>query len=231
MKFLFFAVLCLCCFESAFARKAKGATPKEIDSLFFFDPISFVDIIGMGGKRQANDSLSQQSYISLKEALSSVDNRMKFAGFIQANGGMKSRIEDEIIFLIANAANKKDFGELNYKSVIDSILDASSRRFALLIVVTGFVRTNESFKKENRKNVGVSLMTFGTYEETAIKSGSRMHALIFDARKNEICYYKETSTYPQIYGSPLSKEVLNNHIKRAFGGFFWPKPNNNDPYR
>jgi hypothetical protein len=209
---------------SATAHKAKKAKAKEIDSLYVFTPVSDIETITSGDITEFSDSLSNIN-ASLLSTLLKNNGRIKFAGFVPVDPILSTRVSDEILMLISNAERHRYLEDIGIPTVIDSIMDVSSKRFALILFSKGFIRTKENFKTENQENLGKAIVSLGFYIEKAFKSGSAIYAMIIDAKENQTYYYKRSTTVGDVYGSPLSNDVLKERIKYLFAGFFWPKPN------
>lgn len=234
----YYSVLCLLwvfvglCANQVQAKKrhvAAHASASKIDSLYFFQPVSVIGKISYADKYNYDDSLSKRNQDLQAQVIRSYADRMKLAGlFPVTDTALNTRVENEIVFLLLQAHNKKYLEDLQEHSVIDSLMDAAGRRYALIELNMGFVRTAQSYKQMQRENrsrmLAAQLSLFGGSYEISVFAASDMYVMIIDAQENKTYYYNEDQSGINEV-NPLVEASLKNQFRTLFEGFFFSKPN------
>lgn len=204
-------------------HKAAATKPSEIDSLYFLKPLCYVSLINDGNKAEYNDSLSSLCQKFQMEVANKYAEKIKLAGtIISDDTNVQRELYNEVDFLLVNARRKRYYEDLNLsKSVLDSIMDAQGKRYALLMLDKGFVRTKKNYREQSAKATVVGLATVGNYMPVPIKEYSDVTVMIYDAKENRTAYFNYS--YGQEMYSLIDHKDIESLFIHAFRGFFWPK--------
>jgi hypothetical protein len=233
----FFFLLSL---TAAHARqyKSKGAKPDQIDSLYYFEPVGSVGMIATRNDLMKSDSLSAKNIQVQKNLLQHYTEKLRLTGQIQVHDTLlQKRIKNELLELMTNAARKKYFEELGHSSVIDSVMDAGKKRFALILFNQGFVRTRENKRWQQRQanTVGAFglLGALGTlafakdaFAVPLISTSSDLYIMIIDAQENKTFYFGSAFSHAGFDYNPIDVNELNEQFITLFEGFYFPRSNN-----
>lgn len=235
-------LLLICAAAQAKQYKAKGAKPESIDSLYYFEPVGSIGMIATRNDLMKSDSLSVKNVLAQKALLQHYTEKLKLAGPVQVNDTvLQKRIKKELLELMANAAKKKYFEELGHSSVIDSVMDAGNKRFALIMLNQGFVRTKENKRWQQKQAnaqsalAGLGLLgalgalafsNNGTSAVPLIATSSDLYIMIIDARENKTYYFGSDFSHTGFDYNPTDVNELNEQFTTLFEGFYFPRSNN-----
>jgi hypothetical protein len=121
---------------------------------------------------------------------------------------------------VISASRYTAVSSIKLTPVIDSLLEASNKRFGLITVTRGFTRGKGNFSSQIAKGVLIGIVTLGMYYQVPIKANSTLFAMIVDAKDNNVAFFKELSGQDK---EPLNKTVLEKQINELFEGYFWTK--------
>lgn len=230
---LLMLVILLTCSNNGFAKaryKAKDASAKHIDSLYYFQPVSGIAYVPEGDKITRNDSCSWLNSDILCTVFESCRASMHIAGKIEiADTSLRRRVFKEICLLIDSAPKQRYFEHLEQSSVLDSIMDAGGKRFALIVGNYGYARSAKSLKRFNRELRRAAFMNppiWGFYSRSQdptiaySTSLSIMVAMVIDAKENKTYFYNTDMDVAH----PLNFSDLRDQLRVVFQKFFFSKP-------
>jgi hypothetical protein len=193
--------------------------PTEIKSLAYFEPISYVQLIKKGNKPILNDSLSSLTKKGVENTLLKNKNNFHLSEKLEiSNDTLNRKIINEIAQIVRIAKTTKKVSGIQLTPIIDSIMESNSQRFALAIVATGFGRRKGNYGGQVAKGIGIGILTLGMYTPAPIKSSLILYGIIFDAKNNEIAFYKNTNPTEK---NPTDSSVINEQFKKLFKDYFF----------
>jgi hypothetical protein len=202
--------------------------PSEVVDLQYFEPISYVS----GSKEMLNDSLSRNSKQCLNEIIQEFKDKISLTGEITvSNKATKQRLEKDIEYLIMSANDIKllSISCIRITPLIDSLLESNGKRFGLITVEHGYIRTHNAVKKALQItaivviSVPLLLLTHRNFDPFlfphADESYSGLYIMIVDADHDNIAFYRKSRRY----GDPTDKNVLTYQYKKIFKGYYFAK--------
>ena len=203
----------------------RHAAAKHIDTLFYFEPLSTIDFLDDKPQPHLTDSLSAISRSLQKKLLQNNAEKLHNATPITiSDTALQRRINHEFIYLIASGINGKLYEDADTTGTIDSFMDATHRRFALLLFNGGYVKSGRRIwdDKYNRGYRAAKFWGYGDYVPGP--EGVTIFGLIYDALENKTYFFNRDTKYETHY-LPLAYNHLELLLKTVFEGFFWSKPN------
>jgi hypothetical protein len=197
----------------------------EVTDLQYFEPLSYVS----GDKEALNDSLSDDSKQLIGEILQEFKDKISLTGkILVTNNTIKQKLEKDIENLLMAATDIKvlSISSIRITPLIDSLLESNNKRFGLITVESGYIRTNNYNAKQKALQatgaivIGVPLfmLTHGSFHSSPFsgsnKAYSSLYVLIVDAYHDNIAFYRKTGKN----GDPTDKNVLTNQFRKIFKG-------------
>jgi len=204
--------------------------PSEVVDLQYFEPFSYVS----EDKEMLNDSLSSDSKQRLNEIVQEFKDKISLTGTIfVTNNTIKQRLEKDIENLILSASDIKllSISSIRITPLIDSLLESNNKRFGLITVEYGYIRTHSNNAKLKALQItgavviGVPLfiLTHGFFHSSPFslsdKSFSDLYVMIVDADQDNIAFYRKSIKN----GDPTDKNVLTYQFKNFFKGYYFTK--------
>ena len=87
----------------------------------------------------------------------------------------------------------------------------------MFIIATGFTRIKGNYGGQIAKGIGVGLLTLGMVVPTPIKANSAVHAMIVDAKEDNVAFYQRSRQEKE----PLNEQVLRLQLTEIFKGYFY----------
>ena len=191
----------------------------EILNLNYFESLSYIHYIEKGNKTKISDSLSKITTFKLDSILIKNSSKINLSEKITIkNDTLKARIETEISYLQQLISKQRKLDGILLTPTIDSILENSNKRFALLNVATGFGRKKGNYGGQVAKGVAVGILTLGMAIPTPIKSNFTLHTFIFDAQKNNIAFYKKSLPVEK---EPTDAKTIEKQLILMFKDYFY----------
>lgn len=196
----------------------SGVKAGEVTDLQLMEPLGFVALIQQGSEPVHNDSLSRIGSLMLDEILSKqsllpVTGRIDFS-----NDWLRHQVKNEVLELCARIEKQKTLDNVVLGSTVDSLLEASGKRFGLFVLLQGVTRTNRNYANQSLKGGMIGLLTLGLYMPIPIKAQTRVLALVVDAEKNDVAFFRSTVFKNK---EPLDIEVLKSDVGDLFEKYFW----------
>ncbi|MFV0392227.1 MAG: hypothetical protein ACK5KP_10155 [Paludibacteraceae bacterium] len=200
-------------------RLTSGIQPSEVKDMQKFETLSFISLIESGNKGKLNDTLSEKSKSKFENTLREF-NDIPLTNEINLSDTItKKQVGKEIELLCLSADRQKDIRNITIAPVLDSLLEASGKRFGLLTVTSGFTRNKGNYYGgQIAKGIATGILTMGMYYQTPIKSNSTVYVMIVDAKDNNIAFFKKSSLRDV---EPLDEKILKKQIEDIFEGYFW----------
>ena len=196
--------------------------PAEVIDLQFFEPITYVS----GGKKILNDSLSNVSKQLITEIANDFKDNISLTGTILVtNNTVKQRLEKDIENLVMSANDIKllNISSIRITPLIDSLLESNNKRFGLITVEQGYIRSPKAEQIAAAVVLGVSLfiLTRGRFDPSLFpqsdKSYSGLYIMIVDADRDDIAFYRKSHKN----GDPTDKKELSDQFKKIFKGYYY----------
>jgi hypothetical protein len=196
----------------------QAVKPTEIKEIAYFEPLSFISLIEKGNKAVLSDSLSLVSR-NILDSVISKNTYPKISKRIEIEDlKVKSRVDNELKFLIRNIVSSKKLNGVKLTPTIDSILQSTNQRFALATVTTGFGRRKGNYGGQVAKGIGVGILTLGMYAPVPVKSNSTLYAILIDSERNEAIYFCQALPVEK---SPTDSKVIDQQYRKLFQGYFY----------
>lgn len=201
-----------------YKQQTTNRTPEEISQLDYFSPISYTHYIEKGNISNFSDSLSAITQSHLDSILNS-NNKFRTARKINLNDSItKIKYEEELTFLVQQIMGKQKLESLHIPPTIDSIMKINNSDFGLATLSMGFGRKKGNYTGQLAKGIGIGILTLGMYTPAPIKSNLTIYSLIFDAKNENVAFYRQT---PMKAASPTDPTVLNQQLEWIFDGYFY----------
>jgi len=216
-KCLILALFLVSC-SSSTKLNQSDVRPEEIYDLQRFETISEIYLINHNESNPIHsDSLSKKSKAIFLKALKSFSNQIPNQSDINIfDQKIRVIIENEISKMFKKADEQQSISGLSIPPYIDSILEAKSKRFALLTFTSGTIKAKE--KKSNiKQSENISIGTISN-NDNAYQIHSIIAVIIVDSKENNIAFYKKSLLENE---EPLDLSILKKQIDEIFSGYFW----------
>ncbi len=213
------------------AYQVKNAKTNEIDSMCYLDPLSLVFIIAEDGEKERPDSASAISFQLQKQFLKEQAGPMRLSGQVAAkNVTEQQRLNTEILQLMWSAIYRKhNFESRLPNGLLDSLLTSSGKRYALVTLQIGYVRTPQNLKHYAGRHLAHDIhagfsgvVMKRPVPESAFEQASSSHffTMIIDTKEHKTYHFRHYGVFHK-KASALDKSLVENQYKRAFTGLFW----------
>ncbi len=224
MKGIKIFLLLVCCgFVSCTVTKplTSDVTPAEVTDLKLLEPYSYISMIKKGNRGELDDSISDISKQLNIEALKSFSGKIPLTGEIfLTDSAVNSSLEKEYEDLLLTAERNRDITHLRITPTLDKVLESNETRFGLVVVASGFTRVKGNYGKQVLKGAALGILTLGMYYETPIKAYSTVYAMIVDAQKDNVAFFRKSFLQDL---EPINPNVLSKQYEDIFEKYFWPK--------
>lgn len=185
-------------------------------NIVLFDPVSRIEVIGKDNLNTRSETASADAQNLLKDMVCTYDTGLEIDA-IHVSEDLKEayEIQDDIVALGDWYINTEgyDLSYIDIPRTLDSIIEASGRRYGLVLYSEGFSRTGGNYALEIAKTVGLGLLT--GYVSVPYKNSSAIYLLILDSKTDRIAYYRHTGGEY----NPLSTKHIKKQFKRLFKDF------------
>lgn len=224
MKGLRILLLLICCgFISCTVTKplTSDVTPAEVTDLKLLEPYSYISMIKKGNQGELDDSISDISKQLNMDALKSYTGKIPLKGEIfLTDSTVNHQLEKEYEQLILTAEKNRDITHLRITPTLDKVLESNETRFGLVVVASGFTRVKGNYGKQVLKGAALGILTMGMYYQTPVKAYSTVYAMIVDAQKDNVAFFRKSFLQDQ---EPINPNVLSKQYEDIFEKYFWPK--------
>jgi predicted small secreted protein len=225
---LLFAVLAFilssCSTTELLTSDVKSSSVTDIQ---YFEPLSYVS-----GDKAHNDSLSCNSKQLISEVLQEFKDKISITGtIVVTNNSIKQRLEKDIenLLMAANDIKVLSISGIRITPLIDSLLESNSKRFGLITLAGGYIRTHSYNAKQKALQatsaiaIGVPLfiLTQGSVHSSLFSGSNKVYSslyvMIVDADQDNIAFYRKSSKN----ADPTDKNVLRDQLKKIFKGYYF----------
>lgn len=224
MKGIKIFLLLICCgFISCTVTKplTSDVTPAEVTDLKLLEPYSYISMIKKGNQGELDDSISDISKQLNMDALKSYTGKIPLKGEIfLTDSTVNHQLEKEYEQLILTAEKNRDITHLRITPTLDKVLESNETRFGLVVVSSGFTRVKGNYGKQVLKGAALGILTMGMYYQTPVKAYSTVYAMIVDAQKDNVAFFRKSFLQDQ---EPINPNVLSKQYEDIFEKYFWPK--------
>lgn len=224
MKGIKIFLLLICCgFISCTVTKplTSDVTPAEVTDLKLLEPYSYISMIKKGNQGELDDSISDISKQLNMDALKSYTGKIPLKGEIfLTDSTVNHQLEKEYEQLILTAEKNRDITHLRITPTLDKVLESNETRFGLVVVSSGFTRVKGNYGKQVLKGAALGILTMGMYYQTPVKAYSTVYAMIVDAQKDNVAFFRKSFLQDQ---EPINLNVLSKQYEDIFEKYFWPK--------
>ena len=197
----------------------SSVKPTEITALNYFKPISYIHYVEKGNKTEFSDSLSMITNFKLDSILSENRLKLRLADQIEINDErLEAKVHMELEYLVNDIHHKKKKGIIGITYTIDSLIQSSNERFALVNVISGFGRRKGNYGGQVVKSAAVGLLTLGMYVPNPVKSNLTLYSFIFDSHKNEVAFYNRSKPVEK---DPTDPEIIEKLLISGFDGYLY----------
>ena len=215
--FLWIALLCSSCSGSKVLT--SEVLPNEITEMIKIEPFSYISLIEKANRGVYNDSISSSTKTLLNESLNIFKEKLRLSPeeIIITDPTERIKLEQELNFLIMTAERNRAIENIQITPLIDSLVTANDKRFALIIIQSGFTRKKNNYGSQIAKGIGMGILTMGMYYQTPIKSRSIIYAMIVDNQNKSIAFYNKSILQDK---EPTEKENIIKQLNRIFENYF-----------
>ncbi|VXB55144.1 hypothetical protein [Maribacter litoralis] len=198
---------------------AKNIDTDKINSLDYFEPVAFINLINKENTTTVNDSISQLVSHRLDSIVNEYSDRFRIRKRLEIRDpSLQKSFEKEVADLIFEKFINKN-PKMNIPTpTIDSILQINNSRFTMLNVVTGFQRTKKNFRNQTLKSLGIGLLTLGSAIQIYSKNSITTYTLIFDSNGEKIVFENKTDL---IESKPTKPSVLRSELIKTFRNYYF----------
>lgn len=207
------AILMASC-STSYVSKVK---PTEVRDVQFFEPVSSIELLESLNTPVLNDSINLRSNQIINDILRERTKQFPISGEILFNDNQKYQMfKREMLNLVTAISQDRGIENKIIPEVIEGMLNASGKRFGMVVVHTGFIRTlenyiaNEAF--ERLKNATLNLPIVPTE-----KDRSSLYIMIFDALNRDIALFNYSHNSN---ASPLDRFVIRGQYKYILEDYF-----------
>ncbi len=196
-------------------------TPAEVTGLKLLEPYSYISMIKKGNQGVLDDSISDVSKQLNIDALKILSGKIPLTGEIfLTDTAVNHQLEKEYEYLLLTAEKNKDIAHLRITPTLDKVLESNETRFGLVVVASGFTRVKGNYGKQVLKGAALGILTMGMYVQTPVKAYSTVYAMIVDAHKDNVAFFRKSFLQDQ---EPINPNVLTKQYEDIFEKYFWPK--------
>lgn len=197
----------------------SSVKPTEITVLNYFKPISYIHYVEKGDKTEFSDSLSMITNFKLDSILSENRLKLRLADPIGITDKIvRYKVHKELEYLVNDINHKKKQGIVGITFTIDSLLESSNERFALVNLISGFGRRKGNYGRQVAKSAAIGLLTLGMYVPNPVKSNITLYSFIFDSQRNEVTFYNRSKPVEK---DPTDPEVIEKLLISGFDGYLY----------
>lgn len=185
-------------------------------NIVLFDPVSRIEVIGKDNLNARSETASADAQNLLKEMVCTYDTGLEIDAIHVSEELQEAyEIQDDIVALGDWYINTDgcDLSYIEIPRTLDSIIEASGRRYGLVLYSEGFSRTGGNYALEIAKTVGLGLLT--GYVSVPYKNSSAIYLMILDSKTDRIAYHRHTGGEY----NPLSTKHIEKQFKRLFKDF------------
>ncbi|MBK6264435.1 hypothetical protein JKA74_05250 [Marivirga sp. S37H4] len=199
--------------------QTSSVSSNELNNLHYFQPFSFIHLIEKGNLGALNEELSLESRNLTDSILINKSDQYKLSGSIKYKFfDDREKAEADVIYLIDQIDYKGSIHGIQLPEVLKSMMEENNTRFAMAVLVDGFVRSKGNYTGQVFKSIGIGILTLGTYYPVPIKSRSYLQVIILDAYNNEIAFYRKSAMDDK---SPLEPKVIDKQLNNIFKEYFY----------
>jgi hypothetical protein len=222
MKYVKLLIILTIIFFLSFCTISKlvtsGIKPNQITDLQYFEPFSYITKIAYRNVIQDDFKMSLTSKNLIVKVINNYKGQLHITGEIEiTNSIVEIKVENEIKQLISAANRYKDISKIKITPTIDSLLKQNGKRFGLIIVGTGFQRTEENYDEEEAIGAGMAILSLGLIYNVPIEGNSKIYAMIVDAKDKNLAFFRKSF----LKDSPIDEDVLKKQIQKIFKRYFW----------
>lgn len=219
-NYFFIPILIFLISSCAAALKPNQSTvrPKDIKDLQLFETVSDLKIFDKkDGTLKADEITANRAKALLNKVIKSFDEKIPFKGEIIINQqNIKNQIETEIKNLFALLSSLPNIHGIAIPNVLDSLLLANGKRFALLASIDGF--TGKKEKKIDLKEPDEKMLSTISSSGEALRTQSLLRIAILDSKNKNIAFFNQSILDNE---DPLELSTLQKQITEIFTKYFW----------
>ena len=210
--------------------------PFEIHNVLKVEPLSYISFIEKGNRGKLNDSISQKAQMALGETLDMYRDHLCLSSdeIVISELFDYRKLENEINVLIQSAEKTNDVKKISIPPSLEFILSGNGKRFGLVVVQDGFLRSPKNYGNQVTKKFILGLLAALStgeidYQDPLI-SVSTLYAVIVDNQEKNVAFFNK-STLQDI--DPTDRETFERQINLLFANYFWEIPDEmqqNDDY-
>ena len=224
--FLLAAVLCTSCATSKFLT--SDVKSFEITEMLKIEPFSYISLIETGNNITYSESISNSTQLVLNESLQLFKGQLRLSSeeIKPINSSEMNILEQEVNHLIMSAERNRSIEGIQITPFIESLLNASDKRFGLIIVQFGFTRDKGNYRNQVAKGIGMgigtAILTMGMVSvyQVSTKANSTLHAMIVDNKNKNVAFYNKSVLKDK---EPTERENIIKHLNKVFDNYFWRK--------
>lgn len=216
LLFLFGLISLTSC--GTYKHQTSNRPADEIKQLHYFSPIAYIHHIEKGNRSAFSDSLSDITRTQLDSILSNNTNLRTSTKIEITDSVSNAKYEEELTSLFNRIMQGQQVETLDIPPTIDSILSINNTDFSLATLSIGFGRKKGNYTGQAAKAIGVGILTLGMYAPIPVKSNLSVYALIFDAKNNNVAFYRRTPVKEE---SPTDPTALYEQLEWLFDGYFY----------
>lgn len=182
-------------------------------------PLTEIDIINTKDQLQKSETFSSTAEIQIKKQLNDFipDNIASVPFYCDAD--MQKNIDSVSVVLIKTVKRSSPVNRVKVPELFFTILDSAKQDYGLIILHTGFSRSEENLVNQYIRHHTEAIATLGLINRVPNKSYSTMIGLIVDRRNRKIAMYKELYWRNR---DPNQKVVIKSQLRDVLLSYFQP---------
>ncbi len=200
--------------------RTSTVSASQLEDVNYFPISSYITYIEKGNRGDMNEELSVQSEILATAIINSNSGIYKLSDPLSFQFSEDSiNAQDDIWALVEEIEFKSSIIGIEIPTVVRLVMNENNSRFAMAVMVDGFVRRKGNYTGQLLLNIGIGILTFGYYiPPTPLKSFSTLRVVILDAHRNEVAFYRRNMSENN---SPLDPKAVNKQFNKVFKGYFY----------
>lgn len=192
----------------------------QLQDVHYFPTSSYITYIKKGNRGDKNEELSYQSEQLASAILKSNSVIYKLSNPVQFQFPEDSiNAQNDIWALIEEIEFKNSLIGVELPPAVRLIMNENNTRFAMAVMVDGFVRRKGNYTGQVLLSIGIGVLTFGYYiPPMPLKSFSTLRVVILDAHRNEVAFYRRNMRENK---SPLDPKTIDKQFNKLFKGYFY----------
>lgn len=176
----------------------SDVTSTDVIDLQYFEPVPDVTLIYDENTKILSDSLSDVSKQLLNEIVQEFKDKISLTGsIIVTNNTLKQRFDKDVekLVMTANDIKHSSISSIRITPLIDSLLESNNKRFGLITVESGYIKTDPYYAKQIFAGAFLNIISWFIFAGSTYppyyhpnKGYSELYVMIVDAGEGNIAF-------------------------------------------